>query len=192
MRVSVSRTDPAKMLVLVLGDLHIPYRSNGMPAKFKKLLVPGKIQHILCTGNLCTKESFDYLKTLASDVHVVKGDFDENLSYPEQKVVTVGQFKIGLCHGHQVVPWGDIESLAMVQRQLDVDILISGHTHKFEAFEHENKFYINPGTATGAYNALDSGVTPSFVLMDIQSQPTCVLVHVVCSNNCFLLFPVVV
>lgn len=39
--------------------------------------MPGKIQHILCTGNLCTKESFDYLKTLASDVHVVRGDFDE-------------------------------------------------------------------------------------------------------------------
>ena len=36
-----------------------------------------------------------------------------------------------------------------------MDILISGHTHKFEAFEHENKFYINPGSATGAYNALD-------------------------------------
>lgn len=64
-------------LVLVLGDLHIPHRCNSMPTKFKKLLVPGKIQHILCTGNLCTKESFDYLKTLASDVHVVRGDFDE-------------------------------------------------------------------------------------------------------------------
>lgn len=64
-------------LVLVLGDLHIPHRCNSLPAKFKKLLVPGKIQHILCTGNLCTKESFDYLKTLASDVHVVRGDFDE-------------------------------------------------------------------------------------------------------------------
>ncbi|KAJ8941865.1 hypothetical protein NQ317_012884, partial [Molorchus minor] len=86
--------------------------------KFKKLLVPGRIQHILCTGNLCTKESYDYLKTLA---------------------ITVGQFRIGLSHGHQ----------------LDVDILISGHTHKFEAYEHENKFYINPGSATGAYNALD-------------------------------------
>ena len=41
------------------------------------LQVPGKIQHILCTGNLCSKETFDYLKTLASDVHVVKGDFDD-------------------------------------------------------------------------------------------------------------------
>lgn len=79
----------------------------------------------------------------------------QNLNYPEQKVVTVGQFRIGLCHGHQVVPWGDTDSLSMVQRQLDVDILITGHTHKFEAFEHENKFYINPGSATGAYSALD-------------------------------------
>ena len=39
----------------------------------------------------------------------------QSSSYPEQKVVTVGQFKIGLTHGHQVVPWGDIEGLAMVR-----------------------------------------------------------------------------
>lgn len=64
----------------------------------------------------------------------------QNLSYPEQKVVTVGQFRIGLCHGHQVVPWGNVDALALIQRQLDVDILITGHTHKFEAYEHENKF----------------------------------------------------
>ena len=54
------------------------------------------------------------------------------------------------------MPWGDTESLAMLQRQLDVDILISGHTHKFDAFEHEQKFYINPGSATGAYHPLDT------------------------------------
>ena len=45
------------MLVLVLGDLHIPHRAGALPALFKKLLVPGRIQHILCTGNLCTKVS---------------------------------------------------------------------------------------------------------------------------------------
>ncbi|XP_012368342.1 vacuolar protein sorting-associated protein 29-like isoform X2 [Octodon degus] len=66
------------MLVLVLGDLHIPHWCNSLPAQFKELLVPGKIQHILCTGNHCTKESYDRLKTQASDVHIVLGDFDEN------------------------------------------------------------------------------------------------------------------
>ena len=80
------QSDLTEMLVLVLGDLHIPHRASALPAKFKKLLVPGRIQHILCTGNLCTKETLDYLKTLASDVHVVRGDFEENTAYPEQKV----------------------------------------------------------------------------------------------------------
>ena len=122
------------------------------------------------TGNLCTKEIYEYFRTLANDVHVVRGDFDEvvcliakhhsfcfpqNTKYPENKVVVLGEFRIGLCHGHQVVPWGDRESLAMLQRQLDVDILITGHTHKFEAFEYENKFFINPGSATGAYSGLN-------------------------------------
>ena len=77
------------------------------------------------------------------------------MSYPEQKVVSVGQFRIGLTHGHQIVPWGDREGVAMLQRQLDVDILIYGHTHKFDAYEHESKFYINPGSATGAYSGID-------------------------------------
>ena len=113
------------MLVLVLGDLHIPHRASALPAKFKKLLVPGRIQHILCTGNLCTKETVDYLKTLASDVHVVRGDFEENTNYPEQKVVTVGQFRIGVCHGHQVVPWGDQESLALINRFLVLHSFLS-------------------------------------------------------------------
>jgi vacuolar protein sorting-associated protein 29 len=35
---------------------------------------------------------------------------------------------------------------------MDVDILLTGHTHKFEAFEHEGKFFVNPGSATGAYH----------------------------------------
>lgn len=43
------------VLVLALGDLHIPHRAADLPAKFKSMLVPGKIQHIVCTGNLCIK-----------------------------------------------------------------------------------------------------------------------------------------
>lgn len=79
----------------------------------------------------------------------------QNLNYPDQKVVNVGQFKVGLCHGHQVIPWGDPESLALLQRQLDVDVLVFGHTHKFDAFELGNKFFLNPGSATGAFNPLN-------------------------------------
>ena len=68
----------------------------------------------------CAQEVQDYLKTICSDLHVVRGEFDEG-NYPETKVLTIGEFRFGVCHGHQVVPWGDLDSLAMLSRQMDVD-----------------------------------------------------------------------
>ena len=65
------------VLVLVIGDLHIPHRIHDLPLKFKKLLVTGKIQQILCTGNVCDRETYEYLRTVSPDVHVVRGDYDE-------------------------------------------------------------------------------------------------------------------
>ena len=41
-------------------------------------------------------------------------------------------------------------------RQLNVDILVTGHTHDNKVMKYEGKYYINPGSITGAY----SGVTP--------------------------------
>eukprot|EP01092_Planopodium_desertum_P010760 TRINITY_DN48477_c0_g1_i1.p1 TRINITY_DN48477_c0_g1~~TRINITY_DN48477_c0_g1_i1.p1 ORF type:complete len:191 (+),score=28.90 TRINITY_DN48477_c0_g1_i1:131-703(+) len=158
------------VFVLVVGDAFIPHRAASFPVKFKKMLVPGKIQHILCTGNLVTKATLEYLKTIATDVHIVKGDFDDTKTYPETKVVTLGSFKIGLCHGHQVIPWGDKEALGNLQRKLDCDILITGHTHKFAAYEYEGKFFLNPGSITGAYSPLTKTVIPSFILMDLDQE----------------------
>ena len=76
------------VLVLCLGDLHVPYRTQDLPQQFKDILLPGKIQHILCTGDVCTKEMYDYLKTICTNIHVVKGQFDEDHGYPEKKVRT--------------------------------------------------------------------------------------------------------
>ena len=79
---SLSSAQPTTMvLVLVIGDFHIPHRTHDLPSKFKKLLVPGKIQQILCTGNVCDRETYDYLRTVAADVHVVRGDYDEVRSH---------------------------------------------------------------------------------------------------------------
>ena len=64
------------MLVLVLGDMHIPERKSAIPSKFRDILVPGKIQHILCTGNITGRETLDFLRNLAGDVHVVRGQCD--------------------------------------------------------------------------------------------------------------------
>jgi len=151
-----------------------------LPEEFKELLVPGKMQHVLCTGNLCSKAVEDYLRTLANTVHIVRGDLDSGPAardLPERKIVKIGDFTIGLCHGHQVVPWGDPEALANLQRKMDVDILITGHTHKNEVYEFEGKYIINPGSATGAYSPFRANVQPSFVLMAIKQNRVVTFVY---------------
>ncbi|EMS58026.1 hypothetical protein TRIUR3_33746 [Triticum urartu] len=76
-----------------------------------------------------------------------------------------------------VVPWGDLDSLAMLQRQLDVDILVTGHTHQFKAYKHEGGVVINPGSGTGAHSSITYDVNPSFVLMDIDGLRVVVYVY---------------
>jgi len=135
------------------------------------------MQHVICTGNMATREQYDELKALAPHAHIVGGDFDDGAAFPETKVVTIGDFRIGIIHGHQVVPWGDPRALAATQRRLDVDILISGHTHKNDVSEVEGKWFINPGSITGAYSALEADVVPSFVLLAIQGPKVVVYVY---------------
>ncbi|CAK3868872.1 Vacuolar sorting-associated 29 [Lecanosticta acicola] len=192
-------------LVLVLGDLFIPDRAIDIPAKFKKLLTPGKIGQVLCLGNLTSPSVYAFLRTLAPDLQLVKGDFDIPLTttapaapfqqgqQPQStaaeatfpiptalsKVVTHGSLRIGFTHGDSIIPPGDPDALLIAARQMDVDVLCWGGTCKFEAYEMEGKFFVNPGSATGAVSWLDETLPeqeedenniPSFVLMDVQGD----------------------
>ncbi|KAI9835571.1 MAG: hypothetical protein M1819_002022 [Sarea resinae] len=150
-------------------------KPQDIPTKFKKLLTPGKIGQILCLGNLTSKETYDYLRTIAPDLQITKGDYDvdaPNLAL--SKVVTHGTLRIGFTHGHTIVPPGDADSLLIAARQMDVDVLLWGGTHRFEAYELEGKFFVNPGSATGAVSTAWWGEgeepVPSFCLMDVQGD----------------------
>ena len=80
-------------------------------------------------------------------------------------IVQIGEFKIGMIHGHQVLPWGDLDALTNIQRELGCDILLSGHTHQIGVQVKEKKFYINPGSISGAFSHLIADPNPSFILM---------------------------
>lgn len=167
----------------------------------KTMFGTGKIQQILCTGNVCDRETYEWLRTVAvgGDVAVVRGDYDEvsamhsalaahttwypyliptpcicilvlpsllshmatrltavfllahllqSPAFPLSHTVTHqgSPIRIGVIHGHQCValiptltrcyiychrciPAGDLDSLNAIARQMDVDVLVSGHTH---------------------------------------------------------------
>jgi vacuolar protein sorting-associated protein 29 len=169
-------------LVLVVGDMFIPQRSPDITEQFKAILTPNKVQHVLCLGNIGNRESYDWLKSLSNDFHSVKGDFDEG-DIPEKVCVHIGDFNVGLIHGHQVLPWGDLESLANVQRSLGCDILLSGHTHKTSIKVKENKLYINPGSISGAFSPLIEDTIPSFILMVLQGEEATIYLYTLNDKN---------
>lgn len=159
-------------LILVIGDLHIPDRALDIPAKFKKLLAPGKISQTLCLGNLTDKSTYDYLRSISPDLKIVKGRMDvEATSLPLTQTVTHGGLRIGFLEGFTLVS-SEPDLLLAEANKLDVDVLCYGGTHRFECFEYMDKFFVSPGTATGALTtdwvAENDEVVPSFVLMDVQ------------------------
>ena len=156
-------------LVLVVSDMFVPQRCPDISEQFKSILIPNKLQQVLSLGNIGSRESYDWLKSLSNDFHTVKGDYDEG-ELPEKKVVQIGEFKIGMIHGHQVLPWGDIDALTNIQRELGCDILLSGHTHQIGIKAKDKKFYINPGSISGAFSHLIADPSPSFVLMVLQGE----------------------
>ena len=164
-------------LVLVVGDMFVPQRSPDINEQFKSILIPNKLQHVLSLGNIGSRESYDWLKSLSNDFHTVKGDFDEG-DIPEKKVVQIGEFKIGMIHGHQVLPWGDLDALTNIQRELGCDILLSGHTHQIDIKVKDKKFYINPGSISGAFSHLIADPNPSFVLMVLQGEEAIVYLYI--------------
>lgn len=146
----------------------------GLPSKFRKLLCPNpsqvpsnsKISDVICLGNITnSNETLRFLHNLSNNFHVVKGEHDDvellsqqlksisacDTKIPLYNVITHDNLKIGFTNGFQIVPRNDPLGLSALARELDVDVLVWGGTHKVEAYTLDGKFFINPGSATGAF-----------------------------------------
>lgn len=72
-------------------------------------------------------------------------------SLPLSLIVTHGSLRIGFLNGFTVTPRGDPLSLLTLARQWNVDVLVWGNGGGVEAYTLEGKFFVNPGSATGAW-----------------------------------------
>ena len=86
---------------------------------------------------------------------MVRGDTDEMVGLPLIKKANIKGVEFGVIHGHQIIPWGDEESMKSIQREQGCDVLVYGHSHKKEVKVLDGVTYVNPGSCTGAYSSLD-------------------------------------
>ena len=113
------------MLIGLISDTHIPDRARQIP---QKVLTSFKdVDLIIHAGDLTTQSVIDELEEIAP-VMAIQGNMDRVAGFdlPKARVIDVEGVRIGVAHG-EVYPRADTQQLLYLAKQLDVNILVTGH-----------------------------------------------------------------
>lgn len=134
------------MLIGLISDTHIPDRMRELPEKVFEAFKD--VEMILHAGDVTSQEVIEKLEEIAP-VTAIQGNTDRivGLNLPKTAVVEAEELKIGVIHG-EVYPRADTQQLHYLAKQLDVDILVSGHSHQPKVEKVEDVLLINPGSPT--------------------------------------------
>ncbi|MFW9942731.1 MAG: YfcE family phosphodiesterase [Candidatus Thorarchaeota archaeon] len=179
--------------ILCIGDSHIPNRAKEIPEKIydklNNLTKDGLYDFTFFTGDIIKfPELLDILNLKTNEnLYIVMGNMDYyygNRDAPMHQKLEIpfennGKIILGLTHGAQISPRGDHSQLETLAIEKKYDILVSGHTHKEEIFFTEKGILlINPGSVTGAWSFVASGI-PSFIELNINESTKEIVVDLI-------------
>ena len=132
------------MLIGLISDTHIPDRARIIPQNVIDAF--SDVDLILHAGDLTSLDVVEELEKIAP-VMAVQGNMDRvnGINLPKAKTLEVEGVKIGIVHG-EVYPRADTQQLVYLAKQLDVDILVSGHSHQPKIEKTDGVLLINPGS----------------------------------------------
>ena len=132
------------MLIGLISDTHIPDRARILPQKVLEAF--NDVELILHAGDLTSPKVIDELEEIAP-VMAVQGNMDRanGIELPKAKIIEVAGLKIGIIHG-EVYPRADSDQLLYLAKELNVDILVSGHSHQPKIEQTDGVLLLNPGS----------------------------------------------
>lgn len=151
------------MLIGVISDTHIPERANSLPRMVYKLF--SNVDMILHAGDLVSVDVLEELKKIAP-TKCSQGNMDRayGVKLPHRVNLEIEGSKIGLNHG-EVYPKGDTQQLKYIALEMDVEVLITGHTHWPFIKEVGDVLLLNPGSAT-----VPRLSDPSVMLLELMNR----------------------
>ena len=157
-----------RVRMLLLSDAHVPDRALEIPRTIVEWIERSKpFDIVVYAGDLTGREILEWVEGLAPQSYVVAGNMDW-LPLPEYHVFEIHGIKIGVVHGDQVYPRGDIKKLTRLARKLGVQVLISGHTHDPFIAVESGVLHINPGSVTGVPSGGGGSLIPSLGIAEID------------------------
>ncbi len=132
------------MLIGLISDTHIPDRAKILPQNVIDAFKD--VDLILHAGDLTSPRVIEELERIAP-VMAVQGNMDRvnGIDLPKAKKLEAEGLKIGMVHG-EVYPRADTQQLVYLAKELDVDILVSGHSHQPKIEKKDGVLLINPGS----------------------------------------------
>lgn len=132
------------MLIGLISDTHIPDRARELPKNVISSFE--NVDLILHAGDLTSTKVIDELEKIAPTI-AIQGNMDRaaGIMLPNAKVIEAEGLKIGIAHG-EVYPRADTQQLLYLAKQLDVDILVTGHSHQPKIEQIDGVLLLNPGS----------------------------------------------
>ena len=132
------------MLIGLISDTHIPDRARILPTKVIEAFED--VELIIHAGDLTSPKVIEDLEEIAP-VMAVQGNMDRahGIDLPKAKIIEVEGLRIGAIHG-EVYPRADSDQLLYLAKELNVDILVSGHSHQPKIEQKEGILLLNPGS----------------------------------------------
>jgi uncharacterized protein len=135
------------MKIAVLSDTHVPFAAKELPRDVYKNLEHADA--IIHAGDYQVTSVIDVLQSIAP-FYGVCGNMDGadiRQQIPQRRVIEIGGFTIGVMHG-----WGNPEGLEdrilASFKDVRIDVLIYGHSHRVQLEQRGTVLLFNPGSPT--------------------------------------------
>lgn len=157
--------------VAIVSDSHIPERADKIPEKFWDKIEEADIT--VHAGDYAREETFNAVETYSNKFYGVKGncDFFNSEELEDSHSFEVKGLKFGVYHGTGIAPRGHTPTLEKIASEdLEVEILINGHTHQEEIEKTEKTLLLNPGSCTGAGGGTARPSNPTMMILELEDE----------------------
>ena len=128
------------MLISVISDSH---GNRNSIEKVKKKISNTDILLFLGDGEDDLEQICEEFK---GEVYAVRGNCDIRGLYPEERVIEIQGKKIFMCHGHKYGVKYGYNSIFYRAKELNVDIVLFGHSHIPIIEKCDGVILMNPGS----------------------------------------------
>ncbi len=154
-------------MIAVISDSHVPGRAPEIPEEL--LSVCDEADMVVHCGDFETEEVYGELEDRFEEFVAVRGNCDR-VELPKYEDFEHEGVSFGVNHGTGITPRGDNPTLANIADQMDVKVLLNGHTHQQDAVEHNGKILLNPGSCTGVGGGSSTPGSPKMMKIEVEDN----------------------